>query len=253
MNPTVTYIVQIYFDCDWPQLPQVEHWVRKRREFFEEFTLKSLLNQEFGDFRIQLLCGKTFKHLTSNWIWHDKIDVCYDLGRQINQLIDTDYLSITRLDSDDMYHRLAMADVRDNLILSDKRECLIFRHGWSWDQANGFVVPRVRPSPPFYTHIFPKGIYKSWQTYEAQHFIGHGRAGGRLATTIVLPEGKHCVIRHETNVGAYNRNEMPGKYTEQQLVKVKKTFPGGVFEYEKVVEILADFGMTEDQIPRKEG
>jgi len=252
MDKRITYVVQIYFDCDWPQLPTTEHWVKDRREFFENFTLKSLLNQEFQDFRIQLLCGKTFKHLTSNWIWHDKIDICYDQGRQINQEIDTDYLSITRLDSDDLYHRLAMSDVRDNVILSDHRECLIFRHGWSWDMVNCCLVPRFRPSPPFYTHIVPKGIYRSWQNFSAVHFVGHGRAGGRLPTTVELPKERHCVIRHETNVGAYNRNDMPARWTEAQEVKTRQTFPGGIFDRETVVKTLADFGISEDQIPLRE-
>jgi hypothetical protein len=247
LNKTVEFIVQIYLDMDFPQLPQSEDWVKERLEFFQKFTLRSLQNQTFPDFRIFLLCGKTFKHITSKWSLPRKVEIVYDNGREKYKGIDADYVSITRLDSDDLYHKWAMENVRDNLILSNRRECLIFRVGWAWDLANNYLIHRERPSPPFYTHIFPKTMYRNWQQFQAEHFMGHGRAGGRLPTTKVLSKYRHCVIKHPSNCGTVNKGLTPGRLSPDALVALKKKCGDKIIlDPRKVREILTDFGMTED-------
>lgn len=247
VNKTVEFIVQIYLDMDFPQLPQSEDWVKERLEFFQKFTLRSLQNQTFPDFRIFLLCGKTFKHITSKWALPNKVEVVYDNGRQKYQEIDSDYVSITRIDSDDMYHKLAMENIKDNLILSSQRECLIFRVGWSWERANNYLLERQRPSPPFYTHIFPKTMYRNWQQFQAEHFMGHGKAGGRLPTTRILQKFRHCVIKHATNAGAVNKGLVPTKLSPAALMALKEKFGDKlILESDRVKEILLDYGMTEE-------
>jgi len=247
LNKTVEFIVQIYLDMDFPQLPQSEDWVKERLEFFQRYTLRSLQNQTFPDFRIFLLCGKTFKHITSKWSLPSKVEVVYDNGRQKYQEIDTDYVSITRIDSDDLYHKWAMENVRDNLILSGQRECLIFRVGWSWDIVNTYLLYRERPSPPFYTHIFPKTMYRNWQQFHAEHFVGHGKAGGRLPGTKILQKFRHCVIKHDANCGAVNKGLFPTRLSPEALVTMKKKFGDKIIlDPTEVKNILSGFGMTED-------
>lgn len=247
LNKSVEFIVQIYLDMDFPQLPQSEDWVKERLEFFQKYTLRSLQNQTFPDFRIFLLCGKTFKHITSKWALPRKVEIVYDNGRQKYQEIDTDYVSITRIDSDDLYHKWAMENVKDNLILSSQRECLIFRVGWSWVMVDNYLLQRQRPSPPFYTHIFPKTMYRNWQQFQAEHFVGHGQAGGRLSATKELNKFRHCVIKHASNVSAVNKGLVPARLSPEALVVTKKKFGDKIILVpDKVKDILSDFGMTED-------
>lgn len=246
---TITFIVQIYMDMEFDQLPSSEDWIKMRLEFFQAYTLRSLQRQSFQDFRIFLLCGKRFKEITSAWSLPANVERCYDRSRQKYKEIDTDYVAITRLDSDDLYHKDAMKDVRDNLILTSRRECLIFRTGWTWDMMNRFILPRYRLSPPFYTHIFPKSIYRCWQQLQDEHFMGHGRAGGRLAETVELPKGRHCVIKHNGNVGAYNREVAGAVISEAEIEKLKKKHAAMISDPAEIEKILADFGIDTEAIP----
>ena len=248
-SKTVTFIVQIYLDLEFDQLPESEDWIKMRLQFFQDFTLRSLQQQSFNDFRIFLLCGKRFKEITSAWSLPKVVELCYDRGRQKYKEIDSDYVAITRLDSDDLYHKDALRDVRDNLILSDRRECLIFRHGWTWDMAGRYLLPRYRLSPPFYTHIFPKSIFKNWPQLQAEHFMGHGRAGGRLPDTRELPKERHCVIKHNGNVGPYNRGVAGIATSAENLEKLKKRHPRMVSDPVKIRKILDDFVIKEGAIP----
>lgn len=248
-SKTVTFIVQIYMDMEFDQLPESEDWIRMRLQFFQNYTLRSLQLQSFKDFRIFLLCGKRFKEITGAWSLPSIVERCYDRSRQKYKEIDTDYVAITRLDSDDLYHKDAMRDVRDNLILSDRRECLIFRTGWTWDMMNRFLLPRYRLSPPFYTHIFPKAIYRNWQQLQDEHFMGHGRAGGRLPETRELPKGRHVVIKHNGNVGPWNRELASSVLPAEDLNRLKGKHPEMITDQKKIREILADFGVSEELIP----
>lgn len=248
-SKTVTFIVQIYLDMDFDQLPEAEDWIKMRLEFFQAYTLRSLQQQSFRDFRIFLLCGKRFKEITTAWSLPANVERCYDRSREKYREIDSDYVAITRLDSDDLYHKDAMRDIRDKLILSDRRECLIFRHGWTWDMMNGYLLPRYRLSPPFYTHIFPKAIYRDWPQLQDEHFMGHGRAGGRLPETLELPKGRHCVIKHNGNVGLYNRELAGIVMSDMEVEKLIEKHSDMIRRQAKVREILADFGISGELIP----
>ena len=186
----IEYIVQIFLDIERPsrdkyKLALSEDWVKYRIGIFKEFTLPSLLNQTFQDFHIFLICGKKYRHITEKEKWNKRITLCYGAGNgelittaagygkpdlQIEEFakFGSSHIAVTRLDSDDLFHRKAMSNMRDAVerheLFSRKRECLIFRKYIVWDQINQFIC-RVhhKPSPPFYTHIFPKAIYENYE------------------------------------------------------------------------------------------
>lgn len=245
---TTTHIVQIFFDLDYPYLPEDDQWIIGRKEFFEKYTLRSLLNQTFKDFRIFLLCGRRFKGITSNWPWHERVEICYDQGREKYKEIETDYVAITRIDSDDLFHERAMQDVAENLILSEKRECLIFRMAWTWDMLNRFIMPRFRTSPPFFTHIFPRGIYKDWRQFSAHHFIGHGQAGGRLPETVELPQYRVCVVRNTLNVGYFRREIEPEIFSDTKRASFMRKFNDAIFDERIIRKILNEFAISGEAI-----
>lgn len=250
LSKNVTFVVQLYLDLDWDQLPETEDWVKERLDFFQRYALRSLQIQTFQDFRILLLCGKRFKHITSKWALPSRVERAYDMGREFLKSVDTDYISITRIDTDDIYHKNAMENVRDKLVLSDKRECLIFREGYHWDILNRFLrMNRRRPSPPFYTHIFPKTIYKNWQRYSDEHFMGHGKAGGRLDATVELPKYRFCVIRHDHNVGLYRREIKNEEFGPDEMLKMKKKFGEELITNPRIIEeTLEKFGVAKEDV-----
>ena len=213
----VDFFVQIYLDLDFPHLPTEESWIRNRIAFFERFTLPSLKAQTVQDFRVVLLCGRRFKAITSAHKWDPKVEISYQMGRDIFKNSLADWISITRIDSDDLFHKEAIEDVKRNILLSpDRRECLIFRHSWAWDMPNRYLLPRLRQSPPFYTHIFPKGIFRNWQYFSSLHFVGHGKAGGRDPGTRVLPEGRVVVTKTDWNVGLFRRGVAHERFNDRE-------------------------------------
>lgn len=242
----VEFIIQISMDGDWSILPKEEQWVRYRIKFFEKYTLRSLLNQSFSDFRIFLLCGQRFKHITSSHPWHERIELCYDESeKKYSDVLDSDYVSITRIDSDDMFHKEAMAEVRDNLKISDRRECLTFKKNLSWEILNNVIGHYYGPSPPYFTHIFPKSIYKNWKQFRAEHFLHHGQAGGRLKTTTELSKHKVCIIKHLQNVSDIRNEKKRRPWTDEE--RERQVASGKyIFEEDEVAKILADFGVEQN-------
>ena len=240
----VEQFVRIYFDCDFPHLPKTPEWVEKRIEFFERYTLPSLKAQTFKKFTIVLLCGKTHQQITSKHKWDPQIRLSYNYGKNVFHESKADFIAITRIDSDDLFQTHAMEDVKNNLIFAEnKRECLIFRHGITWDMVNRFLMPRFRTSPPFYTHIYPRVMFKDWPRFKADHYIGHGRAGGRLPETIELPLGRVVVTKSDWNVGLFRRDVKHPRMTDTERRSFLFKHPEAEGNKEKINQVLRNFAV----------
>lgn len=223
-----------------------DEWVRNRINLFERTTLRSLRTQSFKDFSIWMLCsdrnsGPIYEHK-----WPDDVSVFFDKGQAAIRQINADYLSITRIDSDDLYHRKAMEHVAASQRHSGQRECLIFRKNLEWDRPNRFVHPQVRPSPPFFTHIFPNKIFKDWPKYKAQHFVDHGHAGGNIPRTIELPANHACVVKHKENHRYKRRQKEYRIYAAEDIAKFRGT-NGYIFDKEKIAGIMEDFAFPQEE------
>jgi len=272
---TITHIVQIFLDIERPNsdvynLDLPLDWVKKRIELFNQFTLPSLLNQTFQDFRIFLICGNKHKAYTSKLKWNKRIEVCYGKGEKgtittdpgypkpglkIEEFgkIDTDYIAITRLDSDDMFHRNAMADVRDNIIMTETRSCLMFRKYIVWDRVNQLLYPiHHKPSPPFYVHVFPKLIYKSYMEFASQHFVNHRYAVPRTSETMELPANRVCVVYHKSNISRIKKNKSLAIFTISQKDKLRKRVDH-IFAKVDMDVILKDFSVNPNIIEGESG
>jgi len=263
---TITHIVQIFLDIERPSRDKYNlelplEWVKKRIEFFNKFTLPSLLNQNFQNFRISLICGNKHKAYTSNLNWNKRIELCYGKGKsgtittgpgyptpglKIEEFlnIDTDYIAITRLDSDDLLHREAMADVRDNVIMTDERRCLIFRKYLVWNMVNRYIMPvHHKRSPPFITHIFPKSIYKDYDEFTRQHFVSHRFAGGKVQETVELPADRICVVNHEENISRIKKNRRLMLMSKEERDKFKEKEPSYIYDVGGMVQALRNFSV----------
>lgn len=268
---TVTHIVQIFLDIERPSrgkynLDLTEEWVKYRIGLFNKFTLPSLLNQTFQDFRIFLICGNKHKKLTSSFNWNKRVEICYGKGKggtittgpgyaepglRVEEFlgIETDYIAITRLDSDDLLHREAMADVRDNMILNDGRRCLIFRKYLVWDTVNRYIMPiHHKRSPPFITHIFPKSIYKNYDEFASQHFVSHRFAGGKAQEIIELPADRICVVNHEENISRIKRNRPLMLLSKEQRDELKKRETSYIYDVGNMARTLRNFSIRRADI-----
>jgi len=271
---TITHVVQIFLDIERPNsdiynLDLPLEWVKKRIEFFNHFTLPSLLNQTFQDFRIFLICGNKHKAYTSSFEWNKRVELCYGKGRKGTittdpgypqpglkidnfKTIDTDYIAITRVDSDDMLQRTAMEDVRsytESILPLEKRRCLIFRKYLSWDLVSGFIQPlHGKASPPFITHIFPKSIYEDYWIFAGQHFVNHRLMGGRESDTIELPPDKICAIKHEENISRIKKNKSLIILNKEEKDKLAQEQLHFIFDKQEMYEVLRNFSVNKEDV-----
>ena len=271
---TITHVVQIFLDIERPNrdvynLDLSRKWVEKRVEFFNRFTLPSLLNQTFQGFRIFLICGNKHKAYTSRLKWNKRVEVCYGKGKggtittdpgypepklrvEEFEKIDTDYLVITRLDSDDLFHREAMAEVRDSVeqvLPTTKRKCLVFKKYIVWDRQGNFIRPiHNKPSPPFIVHVFPKSIYKKYWEFASQHFLNHRFMGGKEPDAVELSADKVCVIKHEENISRIKKNKRLAAVNVAERDKLKKMGIGHIFNRHGLYEVLRNFSINKADI-----
>jgi predicted hydrolase (HD superfamily) len=267
---TSKYIVQIFLDIERPSgIVLTKAWVKYRINFFNSMVLKSLLNQTFKDFEIWLICGRRHKKITSNYKWHKRIKLIYPVGTDVvgdtftlsplfedsvpKLLIkefgeqDSDYLSITRLDSDDLLHRDAMEEVRERTerILKynpTSRKRFVFKQYVYWDTVNAWISWQRWDNPPFYVHLFPKKIYQDWKELQQQHFINH-RFLDRSGSSLELSSHKVLVTYHTENISRIKRNKSVEAITDFKFKEFKeKGFP---FTRDKmeINKILSEFGV----------
>lgn len=245
---TFTHIVEIFLHVDRQKHPKyitemTEEFVNYRINFFNEYTLKSILNQTDADFRIFLQTGQKWRHVMEKIDWHPKITLCFNWGKDAYARINTDYLLTSRIDSDDLFHKNALAEVKKVAYKSanpTKRVTLTFREKLLWDKVNGFMGRHDKNTSSCYTHIFPRQIYKNWDIFSAQHFCTHGKSGDR--TGIVLPKDMVCIVKHSKNWSMVKQNL---NATILKGEKKKRFINQGkfIFDEEIIKKTLSNFGV----------
>ncbi len=216
---SVTFIVEIFFSLTRPpgEVQINASWIKERFKIFEKYTLPSLINQSFQDFRIFILCGEKHKAVTEKLPWHKRVEVYHVKGEKESSnpkrmrpaskvkgydSIDTDYISITRINSDDLFHRNLMAEIRDSISPNGNGSALFMRRYLIWDILKNYVAHRVILSrcSPHYTHVFPRSIYKNWSKFIEQHYINHRFAVANFQEKKEILGWKACEVRHAFNI-----------------------------------------------------
>lgn len=255
--PDVTHIVETYLAYDRPTQNVTPEWVDFRLDWFHRYTLKSLLNQTFKDFRIFVQCGERHRPRIEAYPWSQDVTVCFGQGQAEYAKIDSDYLAITRIDSDDLFHRENIAEVHENLRLSRRREVLCWKTRIVWDYVNGFITNNHRrPTSPFFTHIFQKAIYRNWTLFAGQHFLAHGSGGAGDVTAYPLKPGRVCVVKHGWNNSVLKRGQTwPVLKTPAEVEKFQAGLelknPGVkvCFDRAVIARTLDPFAVTPEMIP----
>jgi len=161
--------------------------------------------------------------------------------------INTDYLSITRIDSDDLMHRDAMAEIRDSISLADgkDRECLIYEKNLKWSIVNRLIGHDYQKSSPYFTHVFPKRVYGNWPLYKSLHFLTHGRASPNAR---VLSKHKVCTTRHWYNDSLIKQGLKRKLLTEKQRHELAATHPEVILDRDRIIKILKNFAVKKEDI-----
>lgn len=252
MGKRVAYRIFMPFSLERDGALLSDEWVEKRIEFFEKYCLNSLLNQTFQDFKVWLMCGIHNKEVTDNHDWHDKIQLVYDTNndkRGLNPFLnklDTDYLCVSRLDSDDMYRYDAMETIKnfaeDNL--SNQIEVAACRQNVDWDMVNWNLRDHFRRRPPFVTKVYPMRLYKSKDRVRNTMWVSHGSLGGQYAYQ--LPKWSICVIKHDENISNYTQRGEAGRPNESEELQKERLEDGTYFciDKGKCKEFLKHYGVN---------
>jgi hypothetical protein len=229
---------------DFTKKVRSPEWTKKRLGLFNKFTLPSLYNQEFQDFRIFLFCNPRYKNITDGFEFDDpdnKVELIYDCGKSIYENeIETPYVNITRIDSDDMFRFDVMNLVKENVRKTNKREAYVFRRLWQWNIVNKFMSHITIIRSPFTSHTFPKAIYKDWKCLSKEQFMDY-RSGKREG-----PTHKVCIIRHNNNVTWTRLNwDITRKWYKRREQQRRKNF---ITDKNKMRKILKDFGIKPEMV-----
>lgn len=270
----IQHIVQIFLDIERPsKVNLTKEWVKNRIDFFNRFTLRSLLNQSTQAFKIYVICGRRFRDFTSSIPWHKRVTVVYPDGDPtewacltqspnlpervpttwIKEYVETksDYLAITRLDSDDMMSRQAMREimmVSQSIPLRPERTRMIYRKFWKWHMLDRIIEQQNEKSPPFYTHIFPQRVCQDWERFGFLHFNNHRYVGGADDKALELSENMICVCNHQENISRIKRGK-PLKYMRSCDRRVLlKNNPGSTDQRREIINILKPFAVKERNI-----
>ncbi len=240
----VQHIVFSFLDNDRATLVLEPEWIRERLRLYERTTLKSILSQSYQDFRIWLICGNRNKDITSAYPLPQRVEKIYDKGKAALNELEADYIALTRIDSDDLMRKDAMQAVHDNIPLSsNERTCSIFRRNLVWDQINEFIGLHHKPSPPFYTHIYSKYLYKNWKYFEADHYCEHGKAGGRSSETVDLGDNHICVVYHPQNISDIRRKRKKAQFTEEQKLVLAERGCILTRDKKQILNLLRTYGV----------
>jgi len=220
----VTFVVEVFFSFDRPagEVQISPQWIYERFKIFQKYTMASLLNQSFDDFRIFVLCGKKHEAVTKSLPWHKKVEVYHVQGEKESSnpkrmrpaskvegydSIDTDYVSITRINSDDLFHRDLMAEVRDSISPNGNVSALFMRRYVVWDILKDYITYReiLSRCSPHYTHVFHRSVFKNWDNFMGWHYVNHRFAVAGFPNKKEIPGWKACEVRHGFNISDIRR------------------------------------------------
>jgi len=165
----------------------------------------------------------------------------------------SDFISITRLDSDDLMHEDTMAIIKDRVGLAimqaeiqGDRYDLTFQKYLLWDTVNRYIRPVDTRKPTlFFTHVFPKRIYQDWSKFRDLHFTHHIFS---VKDPVILPDNMICVTDHHYKISRIKR----GKNHQVMLSCVRRSFlarnPLATGSRAKMVQTLKPFGIHPDYI-----
>ncbi len=212
----ICHLVKIHFDRRTAAI--TDEWFNRRYEFFEEWTLESLKAQSFKDWTLWVSFGCNIKgwdpivavllrkleklgigYVATYNDQHAPFTVDDRSILQVMADVVSDYVYVTRLDSDDIYSPDALQIANDCRPLEPNRtEASMFRRGYMCDVRTGELGVYHSPSTPFHTMMIPRSVFVDPVKYAALDYGDHSKVNSCYPTQ-VLPDWKFTVLIHGSN------------------------------------------------------
>lgn len=204
-----------------------KEWIRNRLGIFMKYTRKSLEGQDNQNF-INFIaihpqtkdfiyeCLKEYRPLPSNIIFTDNRQV------EINQYIkDYDYVYLTKLDSDDMYHPTYISQLYEHKP-TDSKAVIINQKGYILNDLTQEIAHYDTQSPPFYTQVFKVEDYLSVYQYyvEISHVYIY-----KLPYDAIANRKNFIVVAHgESTYTSFDRHKKYIITDEKEKENIKREF-----------------------------
>lgn len=193
-----------------------EKWMEERKKLFERYCLPSVLNQDNKNFKWLIGISpnteqenmKYFRKIKQKFggIRLIEIDSFYEVDRHIGKYIlkDTkegEYLSTSRLDTDDMISRTFMGRIEE-IFNYQKRKPISWSTGYQMLLDDGIQIRKVR---------YPKGPFKSLIEVNNGHVeTVHGKEHMKWNDEKVVSNKPYWIqVIHDSNVSGHVINGIP--------------------------------------------
>lgn len=202
-------------------------WINYRMSIFMKFTCESFKAQSNQDFLALIKYDPESEELVKEslgqydrlpknvrFIKFDDFDSCV-----AEYASESDLLYMVRLDSDDMYHRTFVQQLRDYAPKEDTL-LLINNRGYKYDSTNQLLSIDPRKSPPFYTLIYKTKEYLSGVRYQ----LKGGHPGAIKLPHEYMPKKNYVYVIHDANIR--------GKFIQDRVIED---------DTEKIRKVLSQF------------
>lgn len=138
--------------------------------------------------------------------------------KKILDFQDANYIYVTRIDSDDMFHKEAVAEIQRIMPFEG---ALVYNKGYVYDLKSGKMATwEPKNNPPFYTIIFLGSkffnplehlrLYKDFQSHEDVPRV--------FTPSKPLPDFRYCVLVHSQHISTSFSHAFKGEEVDSKLI-----------------------------------
>lgn len=244
------YYVLVLFNIKMPHLGHNTDsgWLDYRLDIFQRYTLRSLVNQNDGIFRVWMTCLEESEDILMPKIEVAKkknpmmaiVDFVFDEQVACNRLKDNkEPIYFLKLDSDDMYHRNTIKKTKQTLgpyiAILDDIPMLMFCDGYIYDIHTKKMMVFTQWSPPNIAVKYAPGTFNR-ESFHKYCICNLTKVRNRF-NPIILNDRMVCCLDHDMNLHADPRRNGP---------ELERRAGQGRFVHQSEVPgILKEFGVEQ--------
>ena len=129
-----------------------------------------------------------------------------------------DWIYLTRIDSDDLFHKDAVTEIQNQS--PEYRRVFIYKNGYVYNSNTQELAEWNPPTnPPFHTIIFPSDVFLTakWHLSYLDGFRSHEDIP-KLFNCKQLTDGRYCVLIHQRHVSTIWKHPFQGKMIEDKTI-----------------------------------
>lgn len=198
-----------------------KQWIKYRLNIFKNYTVKSLLNQTYKDFTVNISVRNETLEYIQRKLKDIPIDLIYNGGKlKMKELLKGyEYLYLIRLDSDDCFKN-DYFQILNDYISKPETEVLITQNQYDYCVDTKRLASYWYKSPPSYTLIYKVEEYLKGK----RHYLKNGHGGAWQLNHEIIDGFNFLSTLHGKNKRRYFNLDWKekGYNNQRKLVKGRK-------------------------------